>query len=224
MLSDLVQFIFFFFLFTELFNLTFHSFIIPLVVLLPTNPNIAILIFRSDLTCAGGTDFQRKSLLLAPITDQNCIFSEYINHICGIASKSVQCTTWPINLSCPIKNRGQKVDLSPSTEEQSWNPHERSLKWVGLELPTHSILAISSQHALFLFSCWLAFAGSFTGTDQQKKVRFLRKGERQVKLKITLIWAMKTFHLPSLNVCFKMLIYLSESVRFKKIMYYKNKL
>lgn len=35
---------------------------------------------------------------------------------------------------------------------------------------------------------------------------------------------MKTFHLPSLNVCFKMLINLSESVSFKKIMYYKNKL
>lgn len=130
-------YLFFFFLFTELFNLTFHSFIIPLVVLLPTNPNIAIPIFRSDLTCTGGTDFQRKRLLLAPITDQNCTFSEYINHICGIASKAVQCTTWPINLSCPMKNRGQKADLSPSTEEQSWNPHERSLKWVGLELPTH---------------------------------------------------------------------------------------
>lgn len=64
--------------------------------------------------------------------------------------------------------------------------------------PTHFIL-VFSKCAVFPFGIWLAFADSFAVTDQQKQVRFLRKGERQVKLKITPVWAMKTFHLPSLN-------------------------
>lgn len=83
----------------------------------------------------------------------------------------------PCDVQSKIEARSQA--MSPFTVENSWNP---PFQCMGLAFPTHFILDVSSQRTLFPLACCLAFAGSFAGTYQQKQVRFLRKGERQIKI------------------------------------------